>query len=340
MIIKEARGVGATVESAREDALKKLGAGIDEDVSVDVIALPKKKVLGLFGGSMAEVRAYVEVEDKPQKQRQDRQPKSEKKFDKKPVQQKKAETAKPAAAKASVEVAAEAEESVGVPAEQVDKNSPAGRAYAYLSEILGKLGCDGISATIADVEGGSKITLAGSDKLGVIIGRRGETLDALQYLASLIANENGGGYYRIVIDIGNYREKREVTLESLARRTASQVLRTGRNRSLEPMNPYERRIIHTTVQGIDGVTSMSIGDGANRRVVICVEGKPYRPYNGRGREGGNRDGGRRRQGFGGRTARTAAPANTGDRPERPKEVDGTKLYGKLTGNDTAAADKQ
>ena len=72
MIIKEARGVGATVESAREDALKKLGAGIDEDVSVDVIALPKKKVLGLFGGSMAEVRAYVEVEDKPQKQRQDR----------------------------------------------------------------------------------------------------------------------------------------------------------------------------------------------------------------------------------------------------------------------------
>ena len=95
MIIKEARGVGATVELAREDALKKLGAGIDEDVSVDVIALPKKKVLGLFGGSMAEVRAYVEVEDKPQKQRQDRQPKSEKKFDKKPVQQKKAETAKP-----------------------------------------------------------------------------------------------------------------------------------------------------------------------------------------------------------------------------------------------------
>lgn len=338
MIVKEAIGVGATVEAAREDALKKLGAGIDDDVTVDIVSLPKKKVLGLFGGSQAEVRAYIETEDKPQKPKQDRQPKFEKKADKKPVQQKKSQPAKQETAKAE-EPAAKVEEPVGVPADEVDKNSPAGRAYAYLSEILVKLGCDNITATIAEIEGGSKITLVGSDKLGVIIGRRGETLDALQYLASLIANENGGGYYRIVIDIGNYREKREVTLESLARRTALQVLRTGRSRSLEPMNPYERRIIHTTVQGIDGVTSMSIGDGSGRRVVICVEGKPYRPYNGRGRDGAGRDGGRKRQGFGGRAAREAAPANSAEKPARPKEIDGTKLYGKLTGNDTAAQDK-
>ena len=81
----------------------------------------------------------------------------------------------------------------------------------------------------------------------------------MQYLASLVANENGGGYYRIVIDIGNYREKRESTLEALAKRTAGQVLRTGRSRTLEPMNPYERRIIHTEVQAIEGVESERIG---------------------------------------------------------------------------------
>ncbi len=313
MVIKEAIGVGSTIESAREDALNKLGAKLEDDVQYETIALAKKKVLGIFGGSEAKVRAYIEGPDEPAKKKKTAQNKNDKKDVKKEVKAKEQRT----------EIKSEVKQPEGIPADKVDPASPAGKAYKYLAEILLKLGCENINATICDVEGGSKITLEGSDKLGVIIGRRGETLDALQYLASLVANEKGAGYYRIVIDIGNYREKRESTLEALARRTAAQVLRTERSRSLEPMNPYERRIIHTTVQSIEGVTSTSIGDGSNRRVVISPEGKPFRAPSGRGNGRANSRGGRS-------SARQSAPKT--DAPAeaaKPKETDGTKLYGKL-----------
>lgn len=141
------------------------------------------------------------------------------------------------------------------------------------------------------------MTLTG-DGLGVLIGRRGETLDALQYLSGLVANRMEGEYFRITIDSGNYREKRERTLELLAKKLSSQVLKNGRSMTLEPMNPYERRIIHATVQNIDGVSSSSIGEEPNRRVVISsansrrpfppkdsadAKGQPRRPA---GRSGG------------------------------------------------------
>ncbi len=314
MILREAIGVGSTVEAAMEDAINQLNPGFEDNVQTETISLPKKKTLGLFGGSDAKVRAYIEVPDEVKPQSKPRKKaNNEKKNAPKSAEPKKTEEVK-------AEVAPKAEP-VGVPASEVDPASPAGKAYAYLAEVLKKLGCTDVDATICDVEGGSKITLVGNDKLGVIIGRRGETLDALQYLASLVANEKGSGYYRIVIDIGNYREKRENTLEALARRTANQVLRTGRNRSLEPMNPYERRVIHTTVQGIEGVSSMSIGDGPSRRVVICVEGKPVR-MNGRTDGRNNRRGGRPQQKSAAKPATTAETA-------KPKETDGTKLYGRL-----------
>ncbi len=314
MIIKEAIGVGSTIEAAREDALNKLGAKLEDDVQYETLALSKKKVLGIFGGSDAKVRAYIEGPDEPVKEKKVASSKNDKKSAKKEASKAKEQKAQ---AKTS-----EVKVSEGVPAEKVDPTSPVGKAFKYLSEILGKLGCENISATICDVEGGSKITLEANDKLGVIIGRRGETLDALQYLASLVANEKGSGYYRIVIDIGNYREKRENTLEALARRTAAQVLRTDRSRSLEPMNPYERRIIHTTVQGIEGVTSTSIGDGSNRRVVISPEGKPFRATSARGN-------GRTGRARGNADRNSANKATTTSEVAKPKETDGTKLYGKL-----------
>lgn len=324
MIIKEAIGVGSTVEAAMEDAINKLNAGLDDQVQTETIALPKKKVLGIFGGCDAQVRAYIEGPDevkkpaKEGKQNRKAHQNGEKKaaVKKEAVKPQKQETdaKEPAEAKEPIEK----KEPVGIPAAEVDRSTPAGKAYAYVVSVLEKLGCTEVDAVISDVEGGSKITLKGSDKLGVIIGRRGETLDALQYLASLVANDKGSGYYRIVIDIGNYREKREGTLENLARRTAAQVLRTGRSRSLEPMNPYERRIIHTAVQGIEGVTSSSIGDGIGRRVVISPEGRAPRYQGGRGGRGGS---GRRPQ----RAAEKPVTAET----DKPKETDGTKLYGKL-----------
>ena len=309
MIIKEQIGVGSTVDEARENAIAMLGANIEDDVKFDIIALPKKKTLGLFGGSDAKVRAYIEGPDVPTKKERNNKPVEKKPNHKKETVEKKTEQVKAAALP-------------GVPASEVDPASQAGRAYAYLVKILEKMGVTDFTAEIAEIESGAKITIGSGNKLGVMIGRRGETLDALQYLASLVANEKGSGYYRIVIDICNYREKREGTLESLARRTAAQVLKTGRNRALEPMNPYERRIIHTAVQEIEGVVSASVGDGASRRVVIAVEGKPIRDNSGRPQRNGSRRG---RDS----SRRTPAAAPTQNENNKPKETDGTKLYGRL-----------
>ena len=136
-------------------------------------------------------------------------------------------------------------------------------------EMLKLLATDGMLVKRPLVIGGDFVLVDG-ENVGTVIGRRGETLDAVQNLASLAA-DNGGKYYRVSVNVGDYREKREQMLTSLAKRIANQVLKTGRGRRLEPMNPYERRIIHTAVQAIDGVVSSSVGKGDARRVVIYPE---------------------------------------------------------------------
>ena len=118
-----------------------------------------------------------------------------------------------------------------------------------------------------------KITLEG-EAAGMLIGHHGETLDAVQYLANLTANkgdEDKDDYSKITVDIENYRAKREETLRTLARRMAARVRKNGRNMTLEPMNPYERRIIHSEIQDIEGVSTYSIGSDDNRKIVICLE---------------------------------------------------------------------
>ena len=174
-------------------------------------------------------------------------------------------------------------------------DSPAGKGVVYLNTILDKLGCQNITITVAEIEGGSQITLTG-EGLGVVIGHRGETLDALQYLVSLAANAGVSGYYRVVLNTGDFRQKREQTLIALAKRMSEQAIRSGKCRTLEPMNPYERRIIHTTVQAIDGVISTSFGEGSGRRVVIAPEGKEPRPRNDYRRGGSGRGRNDRRSG--------------------------------------------
>ena len=258
-MIKEAIGIADTVEAAKEKAMAELNVSFDDDFQVEVIALPKKKTLGLFGGSKAEVKVSVEVPDpKPAKA-----PKAKKSNRN---DEKKAEKA-PKAEKAEAKKKAEPVVPQGVPAAEVPADSPAGKGAKYLATVLEKLGCDNVQITVAEIEGGAQFTLTG-EGLGVVIGHRGETLDALQYLTMLVANRGEGEYQRITLNIGDYREKRERTLRSLARRMANQALKQGRNMTLEPMNPYERRIIHTAVQDVKGVTSWSVGDEPNRRVVI------------------------------------------------------------------------
>ena len=194
--------------------------------------------------------------------------------------------------------------------------SKADCAVDYLQKIFKGMGLDEVSIEVKETESGAALILSG-EGLGVLIGRRGETLDSLQYLAGLVANRMEGDYFRITLDSNSYREKREKTLESLAKKLAGQVVRTGRNMTLEPMNPYERRIIHATVQGIEGVTSSSIGEEPNRRVVISST-SPKKPYSRDGRRDGRRDGARRDGGRGPRGPRPDRPVR--ERRERPAET--------------------
>lgn len=203
--MREAIGTGETVELAKEAACKELGVESYE-AEFEILEMPTKKTFGLFGGSPAKVRVYLE-------------------------------------------------------------DDPAQAAADYLQKVLSCMGIQNPKLSIKKEDGGAMLTIE-EDNIGFIIGHRGETLDALQYLAGLVANHVGSGYFRIALDIGNYREKRRETLESLGKKMAEKSLRNGRNCSLEPMNPYERRIIHTAVQTVEGAKSWSEGEDLERHVVI------------------------------------------------------------------------
>lgn len=189
------------------------------------------------------------------------------------------------------------------------RTSPADAAVEYLRTILGHMGVTDVTFTVKEEENGALISISGED-VGFIIGHRGETLDALQYLAGLVSNHVENSYYRVTLDIGNYREKRRETLEVLGRKIAAKAVRTGRNTSLEPMNPYERRIIHTAVQTVEGAKSWSEGEDLGRHVVIGpIEGERPQPQ--------RRPKGRRPDGKGGRPQGGRPPrGGSGSRPPR------------------------
>lgn len=314
-MIKEAVGFGATIDEAKENAIVNLGASDFDDIQFEIISMPKKKVLGLFGGAKAEVKAFIEVPDKkPQKSKNAKSQSKKEKANKPAATEKKvAEKAEPKKAEKKNTDVAEYGEPIAET--EVAKDSPAGKAIDYIKTVLTSLDCKDISIKVASKENASLIILEGED-ISILIGRRGETLDALQYLASLAAN-NGGGHYRISLNIGDYRQKREETLTALAIRISEQVLKTGKNRTLEPMNPYERRIIHTAVQGIEGVVSASFGEGTGRRVVIAPEGAEIKPMRNNHR-GGRRNGSSR--------PRTQAPVSPAREPKKDSDI---PLYGKI-----------
>lgn len=260
-MIREAIGIGDTEVLAQEDACRQLGVETYE-AEFEIIQRAEKKVLGLFGGCPAKVRAFV-------------------------------------------------------------KASPADAAEDFLKNVLAAMDLQGITLDVKEnEEGGVVINLEGED-VGFVIGRRGETLDALQYLTGLVANHVDNAYYKVTINTGDYREKREKTLEILGRKLAFKAVKTGYKTSLEPMNPYERRIIHTAVQKVNGATSWSEGENLNRHVVIGPDPKaPRRGGNSRGRNGGyNR---RPRRSY-------DAASESADKPQRAplNEGDGAVLYGRI-----------
>ncbi len=139
-------------------------------------------------------------------------------------------------------------------------------ARDFLGELFEKMGIDA-ELEFAEEDELLKINVV-TKSSGMIIGRRGETLDSLQFLTGLVVNRNNTTYRKIIIDTENYRKKREETLEELANRIAAKVEKSGRNKTLEPMNPYERRIIHSTLQKNKNVETFSVGEEPNRKVVI------------------------------------------------------------------------
>ena len=143
-------------------------------------------------------------------------------------------------------------------------------AVDYLQSIFHQMGLDQVQIDVTETENCANITLSG-DGLGVLIGRRGETLDALQYLTSLYVNKGGEDYIRVTLDTENYRAKREEALRRLANRMANRAIKTGRKVVMEPMNPYERRILHSALQQNDAVTTHSEGEEPNRHVVITLK---------------------------------------------------------------------
>ncbi len=166
-----------------------------------------------------------------------------------------------------------------------EKDNPADAAEDFLKNVIEAMHLNGVEVEVEKTETSATFNIEGED-VGYIIGRRGETLDALQYLTSLVANHVDNSYFKITVNTGNYREKREKTLEILGRKLAFKAVKTGRKTSLEPMNPYERRIIHTSVQKVRGATSWSEGENANRHVVIGPD--PKERNNRRGSKGGYR----------------------------------------------------
>ena len=157
-----------------------------------------------------------------------------------------------------------------IPAEQADRDTAAGRAQEFLQELTQLMGVNVSVAVVTDEEGNVRVNMDG-DTLGILIGRRGETLDALQYLTSLRVNRGQSNYTRVTLDTEGYRAKREEALVRLANRMANRAQKTGRKVSLEPMNPYERRILHSALQDHPSVTTHSEGEEPNRHVVITLK---------------------------------------------------------------------
>lgn len=153
-------------------------------------------------------------------------------------------------------------------------------AKKYLTDVLHALGLENFQINAVRRDGNVVLDITG-DKLGVVIGRRGETLDSLQYLTILASNRTEESYCRISIDCNGYRDKRRETLESLAKRTSAKVIKQGRKIALEPMNPYERRIIHSCVAEIEGVSSHSTGVEPYRKVVIYADKPKFDSRRGR-----------------------------------------------------------
>ena len=332
-MIRTQEATGKTVDEARAKACALLGVQAEDmNVSYEVLEMPQKT--GFLGLKLtpAKVRVSVEEPDAPKApeapaaaeapapapvEEKVEAPAAPTAEEAAPVEEPKAEEAAPVAEAAPAEEAEEVEVPINI-----EENSKVKAAVEYLQEVITRMGVNDVTFSAVQ-KGEATIIRLDGEKLGALIGRRGETMESLSYLASLVANRLEGDYIKLGLDVAGYRDKRESDLTALAQRIGAKVRKTGRSFAMEPMNPYERRIIHSAIGKMEGVRSESKGEGRDRRVVIystAPDAQTDNTYgerrprgNGR-RNGGNRNGGYRGNRNGDRNGSNRGGYRSGPRP--------------------------
>lgn len=251
-MIKYLEKSGRTMEEAIAAALAELGKS-EEEISVEVLERAKSGFLGI-GAQPAVIRVSYEVPDEPVEKKTEAP--APKKAEKKVSAPKKVEEKKPEEKKP--------EPTKSVPA---DENAEFAAVRSFVSGLMERMGVDADIEIARRDNGGINVNLSGNG-MGAIIGRRGETLDAIQHLTNYVVNRDSDKHMHISVDAENYRAKREESLIKLAEKMAEKAIKYKRSMALEPMNSYERHVIHTALQNYEGVTTSSTGVEPNRRVVV------------------------------------------------------------------------
>ena len=319
-MIRKQEATGKTVDEARAKACALLGVQADDlNVSYEVLEMPQKT--GFLGLKTTPAKVCVSVEEPdapaapaaapapaaeaaPVQETAPEVPAVPVEEPAAPVEAPAAEVEQPAAEQAAPAAAAAADEETEVPI-VIEENAKVKAAVEYLQEVIAKMGVENVTFSAVQ-KGEATIIRLDGEHLGALIGRRGETMESLSYLASLVANRLEGDYIKLGLDVAGYRDKRENDLTVLAQRIGNKVRKTGRSFAMEPMNPYERRIIHSAIGKMEGVRSESKGEGRDRRVVIystdpnavaeSANARPRGPRGGRDRNGNGRSGGYHRGG--------------------------------------------
>ena len=340
-MIHTQEATGKTVDEARAKACALLGVQADDlNVSYEVLEMPQKTGFLGLKTTPAKVRVSVEEPDAPAAPVVEEKVEPEVKpvVEETPAEEPKAE--EPAAAPVAEETAP-AEETADPAAEgeepevpiNIEENAKVKAAVDYLKEVIALMGVENVTFSAVQ-KGEATIIRLDGEKLGALIGRRGETMESLSYLASLVANRLEGDYIKLGLDVAGYRDKRESDLTALAQRIGAKVRKTGRSFAMEPMNPYERRIIHSAIGKMEGVRSESKGEGRDRRVVIystAPDAQTDNTYgerrprgNGRrnngGYRGGSRSGNRNGERSGYRGGSRGGPRPSGSRGPRTSSV--------------------
>ena len=292
-MLKETIAIGKDIVEAKENARLALGCSELDDVQFEVLHTGSRGILGIIGVKPAKVRAYIELPDaQPKKQRHEKKDapkaennnaatpkneqaksKSKNNNNKNSNNNKNKNNNKP---KAEPKVKEQVVPEVELKMEEKVVTAGEDMSFDFINTVISDIGLNATATLYSCEDGTRRITIKGEDA-STLIGHHGDTLDALQYLANLAcARKNIHGERdksRVTLDIEGYRAKREDTLRALARRMAAKALKNKRSVMLEPMSAYERRIIHSEIQSIEGVSTNSIGSDNNRKIVIYLTDK-------------------------------------------------------------------